>query len=85
MLAEIGRDRELAAVQRRVAEAVDAVLGRDLQGDEVPAGAADDDLGVDDFHQWGSAIGRAAGVRGSSATAAAPASAIENQHENPVR
>ena len=30
----------------------------DLEGDEIPAGTADDDGGVDDFHEWGSAIAR---------------------------
>ena len=40
---EIGDDRQLAAVQRGVADAVDALVGLDLQGDEVAARAGDDD------------------------------------------
>ena len=52
VLLQVGDDGELPAVEGRVAEAVDAVFGRDLQGDEVAAGAGDDDLGVDDPQPW---------------------------------
>ncbi len=50
MVAEITRDRELASVQRRVAEAVDAVLRFELQRDKVASGAADDDFATGDSH-----------------------------------
>jgi len=41
---------QLAAVQGGVADAGQALVGLDLQRDEVAAGAADDDLGVGDLH-----------------------------------
>ena len=50
VVAQIARDCQLAAVERRIAQAVDAVLGHDLQRHEVPARAADDDFRVDDLH-----------------------------------
>src|SRR3546814_2939233 len=53
---QVGRDRQLAAVQGRVADAVEAVVGRDLEGDEVAAGAGDDDAGADDLHGRFSAV-----------------------------
>ena len=47
---KVARHRQLAAVQRRVTQTGDAVLGGEFQGDEIAARAADDDLAVDDFH-----------------------------------
>ena len=38
VIAQVARDRQLAAVERRVAQTVDAVLGLDLQRDEVRPG-----------------------------------------------
>ena len=37
VVGEVARHRELAAVERRIAEAVDAVFGLELERDEVPA------------------------------------------------
>ena len=48
VIGQIARDGQLAAVQRRVAEAVDAVLGLELQRDEVASRTADDDLAAGD-------------------------------------
>src|SRR5690606_113499 len=45
VLTEVRGDRELSTVDRRVSPPDDSVLGEDLQRDEVPAGARDDDLG----------------------------------------
>ena len=45
VLAQVRRDRQLAAVERRVAEAGQPVAGRQLERDEVAPRAADDDLG----------------------------------------
>ena len=42
---EIGRDRQLATVERRVADAVQPRVGLDLQRDEIASGTADDDAG----------------------------------------
>src|SRR5262245_16096027 len=50
MVGEIARHRQLATVEGRVAEAVHAVFGDELQRHEISARAADDDLSVDDFH-----------------------------------
>ena len=50
VIVQVTGDRELAAVERRVAQAVDAVFGDELQRDEIAAGTADDDLAVDDAH-----------------------------------
>ena len=50
VLGEVARHRELAAVEGRVAEAVDAVFGDQLQRDEIAGRAADDDPAVDDAH-----------------------------------
>src|SRR2546430_12949409 len=41
---------ELASVERRIAETVDAVLGNNLQRHEVSARAADNYFRVDDLH-----------------------------------
>ena len=78
VIGQVAGDRELAAVQRRVAETVDAVLGHELQRDEVAAGTADDDLGVDDFHRAVVHCGatRVGGRAAAARSAAAPASAI---------
>jgi hypothetical protein len=64
VIPQIGDDRQLAPVQGGVADAVDAVLGGDLQGDEVAPRAGDDDLGVGDFQHavfrksWSRALDR---------------------------
>ncbi len=44
MVLEVARHGELAAVQRGVAEAHHAVVGRDAQGDEVAGRTADQHL-----------------------------------------
>ena len=50
MLGQVGGHGELAPVEGGVADAVDAVLGRELEGDEVAPGGAGDDAGVRDLH-----------------------------------
>lgn len=50
MFTQIAGDREFAAVERCVADAVDAIFRFDFQGDKVPAGTADDYLRFDDLH-----------------------------------
>jgi hypothetical protein len=47
---EVRDDRQLAPVERGVADAVDTLIGLDLQGHEIPAGTGDDDSGSRDFH-----------------------------------
>ena len=51
VIAKVGCDRQLSPVQRRVADTMDALVGHDLERDEVPARAGDDHFGVDDFHK----------------------------------
>jgi hypothetical protein len=52
VIGEIARHRKLASVERGVAQAGDAVLGLDLQGDEIAPRAGNDDLGGNDLeHQ----------------------------------
>ena len=51
LVREIARHRQLATVQGGVAEAGLAVLGLDLQGDEVAAGTGDDDPRAGDLHR----------------------------------
>jgi hypothetical protein len=50
MLAQIAGDRELPSIQRPVAQTVDAVLGHQLERDEVASRTRDDDLTVDYAH-----------------------------------
>jgi hypothetical protein len=50
MVGEVAGHRQLAAVERRVAQAGEALVGLDLEGDEIAAWAADDDLGAGDLH-----------------------------------
>ena len=50
---QVARHRELASVERAVAQPGQAGVGLDLQRDEVAAGAADDDLGGGDLHGAG--------------------------------
>ena len=50
MIGEIAGHSELAAVKRAVAKAVDALIGVDLQCDEISSRRADEDLGVFDLH-----------------------------------
>ena len=50
VLRQIGRHRELAPVQRGVADAVHALVRDDLQRDEVAPRAGDDDSCFDDLH-----------------------------------
>ncbi len=46
---QVGGDGELAAIERRVAQTCDAVVGGELERDEVTFRARDDDLGpIDD-------------------------------------
>ena len=47
---QVRDDGELAAVEGRVAEAGESVVGRDLQRHEVAIGAGDDDVGLVDDH-----------------------------------
>src|SRR5206468_11561022 len=72
VLLEVARHRQLAAVQRRVAEAVEPVLGRQLERDEVAARAADDHLAVDDLHRRATAARRAPGPGRARAGAPRP-------------
>ena len=58
MVGQVAGHGQLASVQRRVAKSVDPVARRELQGDEVAAGAADDDLAVDDVHACERGYGR---------------------------
>ncbi len=51
MIGQIRCYGQLAAVQRRVAETVNALIGRNLQGDEIPAGAGNQHLGIRDLHR----------------------------------
>ena len=51
MVLQVADHRELAPVHRAVADAVQALVGDDLEGDEVPPGRADDDLDVLDLHE----------------------------------
>ncbi len=51
MVGEVARDGQLAAVERGVAEAREALVGLDLQRHEVAAGATDDDACVGDLHR----------------------------------
>ena len=50
LIVEVTRHRQLAAIQRRVAQAGEALIGFDFQGDEIAAGATDDDTCVGDLH-----------------------------------
>ena len=50
VLGQIGDDRELATVERGVAEPDEPVVGGEAQGDEVAAGARDEHLGGRDEH-----------------------------------
>ena len=50
MLFQIGHDGLFAPVQRGVADPVNALIGLDLEGDEIASGAGHDDLGAGDFH-----------------------------------
>ncbi len=50
VIGKVAGDGQLASVQRRIAQAVNAVFGHQLQRHEVAAGATDDHLGVDDAH-----------------------------------
>jgi hypothetical protein len=50
MLFQIGDDRKLATVQRRVADPVDSLIGKNLERDEIAAGAGDNHRGRFDFH-----------------------------------
>ena len=50
VLGEVRRDGELAPVQRRVAQAVNALVGFDPEGDEVASGTADNDAASGNLH-----------------------------------
>ena len=47
---EVCSDGELAAVQRRIADSMDALIGFNHQSDEIATGAANDDATSADFH-----------------------------------
>src|SRR5271163_1118452 len=51
MLGEIGCHGHFAAIQRRVAEAVDALISVDLERDEISAGRRDQYFGIRNFHR----------------------------------
>src|SRR6185437_9579850 len=82
VLGEISRNGALAAIERGIADAVDALVGFDLQRDEVAAGAGDDDAGGGDLHgrgRWRTATGACvcddastASIRSWTASAARP-------------
>ena len=50
VLRQVADHGQFAPVEGGVADAGQAFIGLDFQGDEVAAGAADDDAGVGDFH-----------------------------------
>ena len=50
VVGKVRGDGQLAAVEGGIAEAGEALVGLDLQGDEVAARTGDDDLGGTDFH-----------------------------------
>ncbi|WP_375293479.1 hypothetical protein [Novosphingobium sp. G106] len=50
MFLEVGDHRKLASVQRRIANAVDALIGFDLERDEIAPRTGDDDPGSSDLH-----------------------------------
>ena len=50
VIGEVARHRQLAAVHRRIAQPVDAVLGGQLERDEVAARRTDYDSRIDDTH-----------------------------------
>src|SRR5450631_1877921 len=58
VVAQIARDRQLAAVESRVTNAGDSILRCQLEGDEIPAGAGDDDLRIDNVHGFSLAASR---------------------------
>ena len=66
---QVADDGQLAAVQGGVAEPGQAVVGRDLQGDEVAVRAGDDDVGGDDLHGRAPARVGEAGRRTASRSA----------------
>ena len=53
MLLQIGHHRKLAPVQRCIADAVDALIGLDLERDEITPRTSDDNAGGGDFHGRG--------------------------------
>jgi len=75
VVAEIGCRQGLSVFERRVAEAVDALVGHDLEGDVVLAGAADEDFGIGDFHASCSRFG-VERIAACAASAAGPAVAL---------
>src|SRR3546814_1780560 len=52
MIGQIAPHRQFPAVERGVAPAMDALVGDDLERDEISAGTGDDDLGIDDLGHW---------------------------------
>ena len=50
VITQIAHDRQFAAVERRIPEARETVVGRELEGHKVAVGAGDDDLGGLDLH-----------------------------------
>jgi hypothetical protein len=50
VLGEIGRDGELATIERSVPDSMEALVRFDLQRDKIPARATDDDPAVRYFH-----------------------------------
>ena len=48
---EIGNNRSFAAVQRRIANPRQTLIGEDLHGDEIAAGRANNDFDIGNFHR----------------------------------
>ena len=50
VIREVGNDRKLAAIQRAIADTVDALIGFDLERNEITPRAGDDDAGSSYLH-----------------------------------
>lgn len=50
MLLQIGNNGKFTSVERRITNPIEALIGFNLEGDEVPTWAGDNNLGVGDFH-----------------------------------
>ncbi len=50
MVFQIADHGQFAAVECGIAHAINTLVGLDFEGDEVAAGAADNDVGGGDFH-----------------------------------
>src|SRR5690606_8513526 len=94
VVGEVGGDRQLPAVQRRVPQARQTVVCRQLQGHEVAVGAGDDHLGLVDDHGvvlsrgvqewWESMAARNARARSASAVRSPPGRAASPMSGPPM-